>query len=77
MRPTEIDVKYRRFWVPIIPSKAHLATAIKLADDSKYYESNLALKAIEDSVKVDTVSLRGLPHQPNSEAKKDDPKQAK
>lgn len=61
LRLGEIDINYSRFWMPIIQSSAHLATAIKLARGGKYYEANLALKAIEDSVKVDTLSLREIP----------------
>ncbi|MBK8399804.1 MAG: YfdX family protein [Propionivibrio sp.] len=76
LRLGEIDINYSRFWVPITQSKAHLATAIKLASDNKYYEANLALKAIDDSVKIDTVSLRDLPQRAKIEAKKDAPKQA-
>jgi len=62
LRLGEIDINYSRAWMPITLTKAHLATAIKLAGDSKYYEANLALKAIDDSVTVDSVTLRDMPH---------------
>jgi len=56
-----IDVNYTRWWLPIAPTESHLTQAIKLADESKFYEANLALKAIEDSVTVDSISFSDLP----------------
>ncbi len=64
LRLGEIDINYSRAWVPITQTKAHLATAMKLAGDGKYYEANLALKAIDDSVTVDSVTLRDMPRGP-------------
>lgn len=61
LRLGEIDVTYTRFWMPLDQSKKHLDQAIKLANDGKYYEANLALKAIDDSVSSDSVKLRDLP----------------
>ncbi len=66
LRLGEIDVNFTRSWLPLTRSKAQLATAIKLAGDGKYYEANLALKAIEDSVTVNSVALRDLPRSPAS-----------
>jgi hypothetical protein len=57
----EIDVNYTRLWMPIAPAEKHLDQAIKLADEGKYYEANLALKAIEDSMTVDSVTFSELP----------------
>ncbi len=56
-----IDVNYTRWWLPIAPTESHLDQAIKLANESKYYEANLALKAIQDSVTMDSVSFSDLP----------------
>lgn len=61
LRLGEIDVTYTRSWMPLDQSKKHLEQAIKLANDGKYYEANLALKAIEDGVSTDSVKLRELP----------------
>jgi len=61
LRLGAIDVNYTRWWLPIAPTEAHLQQAIKLADESKYYEANLALKAIEDSVTIDSISFSDLP----------------
>lgn len=60
LRLGEIDVTYTRWWMPIVVTKKHLDRAIKLAQEDKYYESNLALKAIEDGVTVDSVSLTDM-----------------
>jgi hypothetical protein len=56
-----IDVNYTRWWLPIAPSAAHFEQAIKLANENKYYEANLALKSIEDSVTIDSISFGDLP----------------
>ncbi|MEZ5473945.1 MAG: YfdX family protein [Steroidobacteraceae bacterium] len=61
LRLGEIDVNYTRFWIPITASQKHLEQAAKLAGDGKFYEANLALKAIEDSVTADSISLSELP----------------
>jgi hypothetical protein len=61
LRLGAIDVNYTRWWLPIAPTETHLDQAIKLADESKYYEANLALKAIEDSVTIDSISFSDLP----------------
>jgi hypothetical protein len=57
LRLGEIDVNYTRWWLPLASAEGHLNQAIKLADDGKYYESNLALKAIEDSITTDSISF--------------------
>jgi hypothetical protein len=43
-----------------------LDQAIRLADESKYYEANIALKAIEDSVTMDSISFSDLPTPPTA-----------
>jgi hypothetical protein len=61
LRLGEIDVNFTRAWMPIEQSQKHLDQAIKLANDGKYYEANLALKAIEEGVTIDSTNLRDLP----------------
>lgn len=61
LRLGEIDVTYTRSWLPIAQARKHLEQAVRQAADGKYYEANLSLKAIEDSVTMDTVALRDLP----------------
>jgi hypothetical protein len=61
LRLGAIDVNYTRWWLPIAQTETHLEQAMKLANESKYYEANLALKAIEDSVTMDSISFSDLP----------------
>jgi hypothetical protein len=61
LRLGAIDVNYTRWWLPIEPTENHLDQAIKLANESKYYQANLALKAIDDSVTSDSISFSDLP----------------
>jgi hypothetical protein len=61
LRLGAIDVNYTRWWLPIEPTETHLDQAIKLAGENKYYEASLALKAIEDSVTMDSISFSDLP----------------
>lgn len=61
LRLGEIDVNYTRIWMPIASAERHLDQAVKLASAGKYYEANLALKAIEDSMTVDSITLSDLP----------------
>ena len=56
-----IDVNYTRWWLPVAATQTHLDQAIKLANENKYYEANLALKAIEDSVTMDSIGFGDLP----------------
>jgi hypothetical protein len=56
-----IDVNYTRWWLPVAATETHLNQAIKLATENKYYEANLALKAIEDSVTMDSIGFGDLP----------------
>lgn len=61
LRLAQIDVGFDRLWIPIAASEKHLNDAIKLADDNKYYEANLALKSIEDGYTTDSVTLAESP----------------
>jgi hypothetical protein len=56
-----IDVNYTRWWLPVAATETHLDQAMKLANENKYYEANLALKAIEDSVTMDSIGFGDLP----------------
>ena len=42
-------------------TKTRLNKVIQQARDNKYYEANLALKAIEDGITVDSVSVTDAP----------------
>jgi 3,4-dihydroxy-2-butanone 4-phosphate synthase len=56
-----VDVNYTLVLMPIASSKQDLQKAITLAGQGKYYESNLALKSIEDGLLIDTESLIEAP----------------
>lgn len=61
LRLGDVEVSFSRTWIPIAQSERQVDQAIKLADAGKYYEANLALKAIEDSATVDTATVVNLP----------------
>lgn len=61
LRLGEIEVNYSRVWMPLASASKHIEQATKLMNDHKYYEANLALKAISDSLIVDSVNLTELP----------------
>jgi hypothetical protein len=61
LRLGEVDVDYTQLLIPIAQSQEHLDRAITLANDGRYYEANLALKAIEDSVVAESVDFADLP----------------
>lgn len=61
LRLGDIDVQYKRYWMPIASTYKHIDQATNLMGDQKYYEANLALKAIDDSLRVDTVDIIDLP----------------
>ena len=47
--------------MPLASTAKHLDQAIKLMNDHKYYEANLALKAVSDSITTDSVTLTEVP----------------
>ena len=54
-------MNYSRVLSPLASTSKHIEQAMKLIDDHKCYEANLALKAISDSLRVDLVNLTELP----------------
>jgi hypothetical protein len=66
LRLGDIDVNYTRLWMPMASSRERLEQAIKLTRDGKFYEANLALKAIEDNLFVDSVNINELPKKPGA-----------
>ena len=57
LRLGDIAVMYTRAWMPLAPAAKHLDQAVKYMDAQKYYEANLSLKAIGDSITVDSVAI--------------------
>ena len=61
LRLGEVDVVCTRVMLPLEATQKRVADAEKLANDHKYYEANLALKAAEDGLVVESVDLEGNP----------------
>ncbi|MBE0621061.1 MAG: YfdX family protein [Burkholderiales bacterium] len=61
LRLADVDANYTRVLMPLDATKTRVADASRLLAGDKYYEANLALKAAEDGVVVDTVSLLETP----------------
>ena len=57
-----IDVALTTEMIPIQAARTHILDAAKLIGDGKYYEANLALKAVEDSVVTDIFNTDAIPH---------------
>ncbi len=57
LRLGDIAVMYTRAWMPLAGAAKHLDQAVKFMDAQKYYEANLSLKAIGDSITVDSVAI--------------------
>jgi hypothetical protein len=65
----EIDVNFSRILISLSATKKNVADAEALAKDHKYYECNLALKAAEDAVVLDSISLLEFPKADDKAAK--------
>lgn len=61
LKLAEIDVGYSRLLMPLDATREHLSVAAGLLTAQKYYEANLALKAVEDGLVIDTVALADAP----------------
>ena len=57
LKLASVDVSFSRVMMPLEVTQNHIDTAMNLIANKQYYEANLALKAAEDGIKVDTVSL--------------------
>lgn len=57
LRLGDISVLYTRALMPIAAANKQIEQATKLMSDHKYYEANLALKAIGDTLTVDSVAI--------------------
>ncbi|ASJ75674.1 YfdX family protein [Granulosicoccus antarcticus] len=58
-----IDVAVSAAMIPASNSLKHVDEAVKLLNEKKYYEANLALKAVEDSVLIETYDINSIPVQ--------------
>lgn len=61
LRLGKIDVNFTRIMMSLSATRQCVTDAMQLAEEQKYYEANLALKAAEDAVIVDSLSLAETP----------------
>ena len=61
LRLGEIEVDFSRVLMPVAATEKQLMKAIDFANNGKFYECNLALKAAEDGLELDSVTLIDLP----------------
>jgi hypothetical protein len=61
LKLADIEVVYSAALIPVKLSQQRIKDASRLIDEGKYYEANLALKAVEDSILVDTFGVDEVP----------------
>ncbi|MFV0296439.1 MAG: YfdX family protein [Hyphomicrobiaceae bacterium] len=61
LKLAQIDTNFTRLLMPMTTTADHIKMAQDLMSQKKFYEANLALKAAEDGVVVDTVALVDVP----------------
>lgn len=61
LKLADIDVNYTRVMMPLATTQDHVKAAKSLMGEKKYFEANLALKAAEDGLVVDSVALVEVP----------------
>ncbi|WP_116134966.1 YfdX family protein [Tropicimonas sp. IMCC34043] len=63
LRLADVDIVVNAALLPVNASLEHVDAAAKLIADGSYYQANLALKAVEDAVVLDTYAIDGIPVQ--------------
>lgn len=71
LKLAEIDVAVTARMIPIKFAKEHIDQAAKLVGNGKYYEANLALKAVDEAVLVETFAIDAVPKIKATEKKED------
>ena len=61
LKLAEIDVAVTTSMIPVKFAKEHIDEAAKLIGERKYYEANLALKAVDDAMVVETYAIDAVP----------------
>jgi hypothetical protein len=61
LRLAEVDASFSRVLMPVDATRRHLNAAETLLKSDRFYEANLALKAAEDGLLVDTVAMSDMP----------------
>ena len=57
LKLADTDIVFQRIDMPLTATTQHVDTAIGLLNDGKYHDANLALKAAEDGLQYNTVSI--------------------
>lgn len=63
LRLANIDVTVSAMLIPVKASLHHVQVAAKLIGEKKFYQANLALKAVEDAIIVESYSVDEIPKQ--------------
>lgn len=58
---TDVNVAVTAKLIPVKFAQAHIQQASKLMNEGKFYEANLALKAVNDATIVHTLAVDGVP----------------
>lgn len=61
LKLADVGASFTRVLMPLQQTRDHVDAASKLVSQKKYYEANLALKAAEDGVMIDSVMLTEAP----------------
>jgi hypothetical protein len=61
LKLANIDISFTTASLPVKLADSRIKDAAKLIDSGKYYEANLVLKALEDSVVIDNVMADATP----------------
>lgn len=76
LKLADVDIGFTRLLMPLSETEAHVNTAAKLIASEDYFQANMALKAAEDGVNVDTVMLVGAPKADDQKVSANDQKPA-
>jgi cellobiose-specific phosphotransferase system component IIA len=57
LKLADIGVVFQRIEMPLVATRDHVDAAISLLNDGKYHDANMALKAAEDGLQYNAVSI--------------------
>ncbi|WP_317627576.1 YfdX family protein [Rhodalgimonas zhirmunskyi] len=66
LRVNDVDVTLSAALLPVTETHDHLQYAMKALDEGKYFDANLALKAIDDGIIVQSYGINAIPQQGNA-----------
>jgi hypothetical protein len=74
LKLSDTDVVLSTDMIPVDFARQHINEASSLVKEGKYYEANLALKAVDDSVFIQTYALENVPKVKGDQSKAGDNK---